>query len=335
MHTYIKYALLVLVALLLSSTIGMQAETKLKVEFTFENAEFDGFDNEKELQDKYNDLWETKKKAFVREFIQTLDKYLAGHGYTLVQEGEADYTLWVNIRSLDMDAEITAKAILSGNEEISRRRYKVGEENSVDSYLDMQTNTFGELADAVYRNQFRGQLLHDNLPSSKPKKVITDVLLEVKGVGDIQKSVDYSDGWGYETSCNLKIKDLLYVGAGYGIAACDYYYDDMYAAPVFPVFGQVKYFLWNKRVSPFVSSQLGYTFGKVRFKSWYEPDWAKDKKKFNLGLFYQVGLGVRVGLKRGALQAEWGYKHQCWDCKLKERDFVNFSVGYSVTIYRE
>ena len=323
---------MLLVALCLSSTVALQAETRLKVEFSFENAEFDDFANEKALQDSYNGKWEAKKEAFINNFLQSLESHLKGHGYTIVQEGSADYTLRVDVRELNMDAEITAKAILSDTEKISKRRYKVDGDNNVDSYLMMPSTTFGRLADVVYREQFRRPILRNNLPSTQPRKLVTDIMLEAKCFSDIYQSVNYSAGLGAQFACDFNLKGLVYVAAGFGIARHEYYYNEMDADIEIPVFAQAKYLFLPRRVSPYLSGQVGYTFGKMQFDGWYKPHWLENSGKYNLGLYYQANLGVHVQLNHGAIQAEWGVKHQNWECKLKERDFVNFSVGYTYTI---
>ena len=324
---------MVLLSLCLSYSVALQAETKMKVVFQFENAEYNGFDLEKEIQDKYQTKWEEKKKAFVNEFVKQLDSHLKGHGYTIVQEGEADYTLRVDVRDLDLDSELSARVYLSSDKRISRRRFDI--ENSkrgADSYLELPSTTFNELADAIYKKQLWGQINHNVLPSTQPRKTVTDIMLEVKGFGDIYKSTYLSDGQGAQVACNFNIKGLVYVGGGLGISHHQYYYYELDSKVEVPVFVQAKYFFLERRVTPYVSTQLGYTFGKIEFDGWYTPSWAHDHEKFNLGLYYQANLGVHVQLKHGAIQADWGVKHQTWDCGLKERDFVNFSVGYSYTI---
>jgi len=64
-----------------------------------------------------------------------------------------------------------------------------------------------------------------------------------------------------------------------------------------PIFLQGRYFMPNKKMSPYLLGQVGYAFGRLHDHSEVLRDGESDR----LGAFYALGVGCKVKLRRGSI----------------------------------
>ncbi len=111
---------------------------------------------------------------------------------------------------------------------------------------------------------------------------------------DLGLSCTIPDAWGITSSHGFSFGNGLYVGGGTGFAA--EFFPDYKTKPTYlvPVFADIKYNIWNKLASPFVSLRTGgyadVTNTGIRY--FLNPAMGVDIGRFGIEVGYEYQVGV-------------------------------------------
>ncbi|MBE6332979.1 MAG: hypothetical protein E7070_11915 [Bacteroidales bacterium] len=143
-------------------------------------------------------------------------------------------------------------------------------------------------------------------------------------------------GGGMQFVAGIQVGSRLKIGPGVGLQWHNFYDDEVYSFGA-PIFLQARYDLTTSLIAPYIIGQVGYTFGYCD-SDYYEPFYYGSDgysynscydNEFDLGPFFQCGIGIAGKLKRGRLFMDLSYKWQYWNSShYTSPSMIGLSIGY-------
>ncbi|MCR5395579.1 MAG: hypothetical protein K6E86_09300 [Bacteroidales bacterium] len=283
------------------------------------------------LKKEYGEKWAQKKESLDQACINRMNTLMSKFNYNASKDpSNFDYLLRIKYIEIGLDAEILVFVQVIDNtngtpKSIKNVKFHTDSYDDADTYIEISDESFIDLGEKIYNHIISPLIAFDKSPNTKRGYTKSRLLPEMRFSYDWWRSTRINKGINFEVAFCYEWLPRFSAGPGIGIGAHHYEYGDCKSYFEIPVFLQARYEILDKRVSPYLIGQVGYTFGDIEYQGWYDP-WFDTQ--FKQGFFCQGGIGVKCRLKRGTIFTDASYRIQQWNTNRKARNMVSISVGY-------